>query len=37
MASERLADGTTTREPVRSRFGWHVLRLQRRIVGLSLR
>lgn len=30
---EALADGTTAREPVRSRFGWHVLRLQRRIAG----
>lgn len=30
---EALADGATGREPVRSRFGWHVLRLQRRIAG----
>src|SRR5690606_16472195 len=30
-ALERLPDATTAREPVRSRFGWHVLRLQRRI------
>lgn len=30
---EALADGTSAREPVRSRFGWHVLRLQRRIAG----
>lgn len=30
---EALADGETGREPVRSRFGWHVLRLQRRIPG----
>jgi peptidyl-prolyl cis-trans isomerase C len=30
---EALADGTTGRKPVRSRFGWHVLRLQRRIEG----
>jgi peptidyl-prolyl cis-trans isomerase C len=30
---EALADGTTARAPVRSRFGWHVLRLQRRIPG----
>jgi peptidyl-prolyl cis-trans isomerase C len=36
MALERLADGTTAREPVRSRFGWHVLRLQRRIAGRHL-
>jgi peptidyl-prolyl cis-trans isomerase C len=33
---ERLADGTTAREPVRSRFGWHVLRLHRRIEGQTL-
>ncbi len=33
---EALADGTTGREPVRSRFGWHVLRLQRRIAGRTL-
>lgn len=30
---EALDDGATAREPVRSRFGWHVLRLQRRIEG----
>ena len=30
---EALTDGETGREPVRSRFGWHVLRLQRRIEG----
>lgn len=30
---EALADGETGKEPVRSRFGWHVLRLQRRIPG----
>jgi peptidyl-prolyl cis-trans isomerase C len=30
---EALVDGETGREPVRSRFGWHVLRLQRRIPG----
>ncbi len=35
-ALEQLADGSTTREPVRSRFGWHVLRLQRRIAGRTL-
>ena len=28
-----LEDGETGREPVRSRFGWHVLRLQRRLPG----
>jgi peptidyl-prolyl cis-trans isomerase C len=33
---EVLAAGTTGREPVRSRFGWHVLRLQRRIEGRTL-
>jgi len=30
---EALAEGTTGQEPIRSRFGWHVLRLQRRIEG----
>lgn len=30
---EALRDGETGREPVRSRFGWHVLRRQRRIDG----
>jgi len=35
-ALERLPDATTAREPVRSRFGWHVLRLQRRIAGRTL-
>ncbi|MGZ8348171.1 MAG: peptidylprolyl isomerase [Allosphingosinicella sp.] len=35
-AIEQLADGRTGREPVRSRFGWHVLRLQRRIEGRTL-
>jgi peptidyl-prolyl cis-trans isomerase C len=35
-ALERLPEGTTAREPVRSRFGWHVLRLQRRIGGQTL-
>ncbi len=33
---EALADGETGREPVRSRFGWHVLRLQRRIPGHTI-
>lgn len=32
-AIEALADGTTARDPVRSRFGWHIVRLQRRIEG----
>lgn len=35
-ALESLADGTTGPEPVRSRFGWHVLRLQRQIAGRTL-
>jgi peptidyl-prolyl cis-trans isomerase C len=33
---EALESGTAGREPVRSRFGWHVLRLQRRIEGRTL-
>ena len=33
---EALAEGTTGREPVRSRFGWHILRLERRIEGRAL-
>lgn len=33
---EALADGETACEPVRSRFGWHVLRLQRRIDGRAV-
>ena len=33
---EVLADGETGREPVRSRFGWHVLRLQRRLPGRTI-
>jgi len=33
---ETLADGETGLEPVRSRFGWHVLRLQRRIAGRTI-
>ena len=35
-ALEALEPGTTGREPVRSRFGWHVLRLERRIPGRDL-
>ena len=35
-AIEALPEGTTGREPVRSRFGWHVLRLQRKIDGRTL-
>lgn len=33
---EALGDGQTASEPVRSRFGWHVLRLQRRIAGRTI-
>jgi peptidyl-prolyl cis-trans isomerase C len=33
---EALPEGSTGRDPVRSRFGWHVLRLQRRIPGREL-
>jgi peptidyl-prolyl cis-trans isomerase C len=33
---EMLSDGETGREPVRSRFGWHVLRLQRRLPGRTI-
>lgn len=33
---EALADGCISRDPIRSRFGWHVLRLQRRIPGRTL-
>ena len=33
---EVLADGTTARDPVRSRFGWHILRLHRRIGGRTM-
>lgn len=36
QALEALGEGSTGREPVRSRFGWHVLRLQRRIPGQVL-
>lgn len=35
-ALEGLAEGKAGREPVRSRFGWHVLRLERRIEGRTL-
>ena len=35
-AIEALAPGRTGREPVRSRFGWHALRLARRIEGQTL-
>lgn len=33
---EALAAGTTAREPIRSRFGWHILRLHRRIEGRTM-
>lgn len=33
---EALEDGETAREPVRSRFGWHVLRLHRRLPGRTI-
>ena len=33
---EALTEGMTAREPVRSRFGWHILRLHRRIAGRTL-
>jgi peptidyl-prolyl cis-trans isomerase C len=33
---EALTEGTAGREPVRSRYGWHVLRLHRRIEGRTL-
>lgn len=36
LGLEALADGQTGREPVRSRFGWHVLRLERRIPGRQI-
>lgn len=36
QAIEALPDGATGPEPVRSRFGWHVLRLERRIPGRAL-
>ncbi len=33
---EALEDGKTGRDPIRSRFGWHILRLHRRIEGQFL-
>lgn len=36
QALEALEPGTAGRVPVRSRFGWHVLRLERRIQGQLL-
>jgi peptidyl-prolyl cis-trans isomerase C len=31
-----LASGTTGRVPIRSRFGWHILRLHRKIEGRTM-
>lgn len=36
QALEALEDGETGADPVRSRFGWHVLRLQRRLPGRAI-
>ncbi|MFA0813301.1 peptidylprolyl isomerase [Microbulbifer epialgicus] len=36
QALEALEEGSTARQPVRSRFGWHLVRLQRRISGQIL-
>ena len=33
---ESLAERTTSTEPIKSRFGWHILRLHRRIAGRTL-
>lgn len=33
---ESLGDGETGREPIRSRFGWHLVRLHRRIPGRTI-
>lgn len=33
---DELTAGTTAQEPIRSRFGWHILRLHRRIAGRTL-
>ncbi|WP_295801903.1 peptidylprolyl isomerase [uncultured Microbulbifer sp.] len=33
---ETLEEGCSAREPVRSRFGWHLVRLQRKIDGQTL-
>jgi peptidyl-prolyl cis-trans isomerase C len=35
-ALEALEEGRTATEPVRSRFGWHIVRLARRIEGRAL-
>lgn len=36
QALEKLDDGTTAEAPVQSRFGWHILRLHRRVSGRTL-
>lgn len=36
QAIEALRDGETGHEPIRSRFGWHVVRLNRRVPGQTL-
>lgn len=36
QALEAIPEGTTGREPIRSRFGWHLIRLQRKIPGQTL-
>jgi peptidyl-prolyl cis-trans isomerase C len=33
---EALTGGRTSREPIRSRFGWHILRLHRRVAGRTM-
>lgn len=35
-ALEQLGEGETSRTPVRSRYGWHAVRLERKIVGRAL-
>ncbi|MEX2319589.1 MAG: peptidylprolyl isomerase, partial [Bauldia sp.] len=35
-ALAKLAEGETTREPVETRYGFHLIRLERRIVGKDL-
>jgi len=36
QALEAIPEGSTGREPVRSRFGWHLIRLQRKVPGQTL-
>jgi peptidyl-prolyl cis-trans isomerase C len=33
---EALTDGTVSSDPIRSRFGWHILRLHRRLPGRAM-